>query len=1294
MNPESGSHRKRPISIGLTGVIVLSGIFFLLSQAGLPPVSSRHPEKNLDRLRAQKDAIKNEFGRVLESFREKHERLSASGIPDNTQDRFSFLKSLCSDPEFEGVAYHDEYTGNVELWYGQFIYINPIFEDARDIDPSALEPRSALLIRHKSSVFLISTHELSSGAYVVFYRLLAFLPEFKARYLRDRHFLKRSLLGRIRIVEYHDFREDISGTEEFFSRNNDEYVGQPLLQGDIQTLYFPLRNEKERIVATITLESPSLSARRAAQKDNLLLLAYVCLAAALVWLLVLLIRTAKPESESRQPRFILWVLLLMAGLRALFVLVGRLEKIRGLKVFSPTEIGFISWGSLTGSPADLCLTALMIFLGVGLTALWIRGRPPRSPSSRPAGVSILFGVAVSFAALTALWGFYELLRRMVVHSSFSLLVFSFRPSFLLVHLSIFLFCATLLLVGIWAFRTVNQMTPPGRTLPVLLAGLYLLYLWAFWSRIPFPVLLLQGCLWALLVLTAFARDSSWQLRLRFLVFVSGALLIYVILNGTDDHKKHAIVQDSLRNTVLAQEEWGRFYIQQSIEHIEDMERKRGGVTAVLRGARIPDFARELWRETLLAKANWDSSLELLSPDGATLSQFSLNIPEPYRPEFDFPISQDWRILPRQISYWSKEKDFLIAYKDWFHNEDHLGRSLLTLSVDYTILPFLYSTNPYYELLRIASYPSLDQIELGFAVVDAEGKYLFNPYNLSSGIPLPLLQDILTGKDHMWTEFEDKSQVYSALMFPYKERVYAIMLARKSFLRSCAEFLELSLLYSAFLVMAALGLNLGDSRKKLKHLFWSFSNRVYLVFVIIALIPLLLFSIFTQNFFSRVYAQKIAEEAESHANFAHRVMEEFIQLQQEEQQSLTIPPEVLLIWISNTIAHDVNLYLDGRVYSSSHREFFEYGLLPEFIDGEIFYKIQYENHPLYTQTQRIGDYTFHTLTIPYYLKDNFLLISLPFPLEELRVSRTTADLLEFLFLLSVLFILVVLLFGRAAGTTITSPIRKLLAGTRAVGLGNLEISIPYHRDDEMKTLVNGFNEMVKSLKQHQQELADISKKVAWAEMARKVAHEIKNPLTPIQLSAEHLLRVYEERPEEFEEALKESTSYIVTEVDHLRRIAQEFLETSKEATLQRESLDLRSILHETLEPYRKILAERIRFSETYEGEGFIFSGDIAKIKIVLRNILTNSIESIPEQGRISLNVAASGSQLQLKISDTGCGLEPDMLDRIFEPYFSTKDVGTGLGLPIAKKIIEDHGGTIQARPNQPHGLQILITLPRI
>jgi signal transduction histidine kinase len=1130
---------------------------------------------------------------------------------------------------------------------------------------------------------------MPSGDYVVFYRQLAFLPGFKTRYLQERHFLKRSLLTNC-TIDYHDFRDDHSGTNDWFLRNDDEHIGQADLQGQIQTISFPLRNEKGLLTASITLASPSLSVRRTNQKETLLSIAYLFFITAL--LLLLLIQTRRQSSPAARPIGRLFaILVLLIGIRALFFPLSRLERFRNLDVFSPAEAGLISLGDLTGSPADLLLSGLCVFLMCAYIYRILRRRDGSRRPQRSASARIPAVVVICLAALSALWVFHEFLQRMVLNSSFSLLSVSARPANILVQLAVFLFFGALILLIYAAFRLSASFLEDRRTTVLVLAVTLSAYLVVFRNDIAPPVLVLQGLLASLLFLAAVTSSPLRRRQVQILAFSTAILMTNFAIDHAELRKNRSILQNSIKNTVVSQEEWGKFYIRQSLPAI-DSEIDR--IIETLKTPIRHEYARELWRGTLLAKSNWYSSLELFASDGTPVSRFSLNIPGMYKPDLPLTESRVWRIVSEKLSYWGKDKDFLIAYKDWYEEETRVGRTMIILSVDYEMLPFLYSSNPYSELLRIASYPSLDRLDLGFAVFDLEGRLLFNPHNLSSGLPEPLLQDALASEDSVWTEFVDKDRTYHTLLFPHKNRVYALMLPQKTWLKYAADFLKLFFMYSACLAAPALLLYVGTSRKNKTGLLWSFSNRVYVAFVVIALIPLLLFMMSTQNFFARVYAQKITEEAESHANYAHRVLEDSVFQQQEDQVSLTIPPEELLIRISNTIAHDVHLYLDGKIYGTSHREFFEYGLLPDFIDGEIFYKIQYENNPLYTQTQKIGDYSFHTLTIPYYFQNNFLLISLPFPLEEQQASRARADFLEFLFLLSVLFILIVLLFGRAAGATITSPIRKLLAGTREVGLGNLEISIPYEHEDEMKTLVSGFNDMVLSLKRHQQELAELGKKVAWAEMARKVAHEIKNPLTPIQLSAEHLLRVYEERPAEFEDALKESTSYIVTEVEQLRKIAQEFLETSKEAKLQKTDLDLKAILEETLEPYRNILTERIQFSVSFSGDRFTFSGDLAKIKIVLRNIMTNAIESIQGRGRISISLSSSGSGLQLDIADTGRGLEPDILERIFEPYFSTKDAGTGLGLPIAKKIVTDHGGSIQAQPNDPQGLKIRISLPGI
>jgi nitrogen fixation/metabolism regulation signal transduction histidine kinase len=315
------------------------------------------------------------------------------------------------------------------------------------------------------------------------------------------------------------------------------------------------------------------------------------------------------------------------------------------------------------------------------------------------------------------------------------------------------------------------------------------------------------------------------------------------------------------------------------------------------------------------------------------------------------------------------------------------------------------------------------------------------------------------------------------------------------------------------------------------------------------------------------------------------------------------------------------------------------------------------------------------------------------LEQQEISDATVKLIEFLFFASVFFIIIVLILARSIGGMILTPVQKLLKGTKEVSLGNLETHIIHKHQDEMKNLIDGFNTMVTNLKAHQQDLADMSKKVAAAEIARKVAHEIKNPLTPIQLSAEHLLKVYEEDKKSFEGVLKESTSYIISEVENLRKIAHEFLETSKEASLQKERFDIREIIQQTLDPYKKLLSERIEFAETYSDTDLHIMADRAKIRIVLRNILNNALESIQETGRVEVSVQSQGENIVIKILDSGTGIERDMLERIFEPYFSTKDAGTGLGLPIAKKIIEDHKGSIRATAVDEGGTRICIRLPK-
>jgi len=1212
-------------------------------------------------------------------------RVLKSPFPNTNEDLFSLFKQLGLNSEREGISYCDE-LGYPILWMGNVIDLNSI--DRRNgIGFSFQQEESSFLLRNKASVYLVLVKQIPNREYIVLYQLVAFLPQFKTPYLKEYHFLNATLLQNSNI-EYYDFRDDVSGLERIFSRHKDEYVGEPGLQGEVQTIIFPLRNENKKIIATVNLSSLSRSSMMADMRERILLLSYILLGISLILLLIHLVKSPHFIKE-RKPLHGLLIILTLGGLRLIFFPIGKLEKIQSLPVFSPSSASFLSIGNFTQSPADIFMTALFLFLIIGCFLLLAQKYLYSEKLNKTplfAFASNIISVSLSLVVLDLFRGY---MARVVLHSNLDLLGFSFNLSFFLVHLSIFLFFLIFLLVSFSMFRFALSFYPNFFLTLSLLSGGFIIFIFLLKNKIHPLFFLIQGTILLLVLLFACVPSLLKKKEILFSAFFLAIFLVYPTINQTFSNKSRSITQNFLQNIIRSQETWGTYLIENSIPEIE---KRAEPIRDIFQNPEPNDLAQTLWEETLIAKFNWYSSFELLSPEGVILSRFSLNVPELFQIEFDLPESRDWSISRHSLLFMGIDKDFLIGYKDWFNEEEYIGRMIIYLSVDYDMLPFLYSANPYFELLRITSIPSLNQHNLGFAIFDLNGELIFNPNNISTGIPLATLREIRSSSEALWVSFMDKKKKFDSLYFLHNNKIYSLFLPKKNILDFSVGFLKIFFLYFLFFMTFLFVLSVTSSKRNIKNPLWSFSNRVYFSFIAIALIPLLLFTYSTRNFVRQMFTQQITEKAEIHATFARRVVEEYFLLQQEEQLSLTLPPDNVMLVISSTISNDVNLYQDGVLISSSRREFFDFGILPEMIDGEVYYKILYENNPFYSQSQKIGDYFFHTLTIPYPFQSSLLLISLPFPLEQQEISKATRELLEFFFFISSFFIFIVLLFARGIGSMIVTPIRKLLAGTREVGLGNLEISIPHKHEDEMKTLIDGFNSMVESLKEHQLEMAEMSKKVAWAEMARKVAHEIKNPLTPIQLSAEHLLRVYNDKKENFEETLNESTSYIIKEVDNLRRIAKEFMEISKESALQKEPFDLKEVIQDTISPYKKAFAERITLVETYEGEDFIYNGDKAKTQIALRNIFTNAVEAIGKQGKIQIKLSGNKSGFTVEITDSGLGMDQETLGRIFEPYFSTKEVGTGLGLSIAKKIIEDHKGKIEAFSGKNKGTKITIFLP--
>jgi two-component system nitrogen regulation sensor histidine kinase NtrY len=235
-------------------------------------------------------------------------------------------------------------------------------------------------------------------------------------------------------------------------------------------------------------------------------------------------------------------------------------------------------------------------------------------------------------------------------------------------------------------------------------------------------------------------------------------------------------------------------------------------------------------------------------------------------------------------------------------------------------------------------------------------------------------------------------------------------------------------------------------------------------------------------------------------------------------------------------------------------------------------------------------------------------------------------------------------------------------------------------------------MVAALRENRTELARAERERAWQEMARQVAHEIKNPLTPMQLSAQFLRRAYDEGAADLDEVLRECTDAIVEQVEGLRRIANEFSAYARLPVVRREPTNLNAPLEEALTLFEPAMPDGIEVIRELAGDMPSALLDSEQIRRVAINLIRNAVDAMGEEGTLTVRSGWNEEGVWLQVSDTGEGIAPEVQERLFEPYFSTKTDGTGLGLAITRSIVDAYGGTLTVDSRPEEGTSMTAQFP--
>ncbi len=283
---------------------------------------------------------------------------------------------------------------------------------------------------------------------------------------------------------------------------------------------------------------------------------------------------------------------------------------------------------------------------------------------------------------------------------------------------------------------------------------------------------------------------------------------------------------------------------------------------------------------------------------------------------------------------------------------------------------------------------------------------------------------------------------------------------------------------------------------------------------------------------------------------------------------------------------------------------------------------------------------------------------------------------------------------AVAAKVSRPVRTLAQAAVEIGHGNWNVHVETSGQDEIGKLAVAFNQMTQQLLGQRERLVQSERVAAWRELARRLAHELKNPLFPLQITVENLLRARQNTPDQFDEVFRESTTTLLAEIANLKTIIGRFSDFSKMPAPQIQAVDLNELVRSVAQLFQgQFVREPGRIqAELQLADVPAVSGDPVLLRRVIENLVLNAIDVMPKGGMLTFRTGTADGFAMFEITDTGSGLTQEECERLFTPYYTTKQHGTGLGLAIVQSVVSDHHGKVSVASKKGQGTTFHVELP--
>ncbi len=345
----------------------------------------------------------------------------------------------------------------------------------------------------------------------------------------------------------------------------------------------------------------------------------------------------------------------------------------------------------------------------------------------------------------------------------------------------------------------------------------------------------------------------------------------------------------------------------------------------------------------------------------------------------------------------------------------------------------------------------------------------------------------------------------------------------------------------------------------------------------------------------------------------------------------------------------------------------------------------------------GEQQFHLITFTG--SENELVGALALVSSREALQQLERQVRNVAFAVAATAVIIALLVSGWTAARITRPVERLANAADEVASGNLGFQVDDSAQDEIGRLAYAFNRMTRELLEQRERLVQSERVAAWRELARRLAHELKNPLFPLQITVENLLRAREQTPAEFDEVFQESANTLLAEIGNLKGIVGRFSDFSRMPSPEFQPVQINDVVRRAVKFYEPQFTANGRPAVTPELEldsaleTATIPADPELLHRAISNLVLNALDAMPQGGTLRLRTLRRNSTVRIEVTDTGVGLTAEERRRLCTPYYTSKQYGTGLGLAIVQSVVNDHKGTISVESEKGKGTTFIVELPR-